>query len=562
MAQIFGNPSTENSEVKILNYLKQFLNDEWRVYQNFLLDKNVDDGQIDFLILHQTIGGIVLEVKGGKIETYFNPDNQYDWVSIDRNHIRYSIKDPYIQSKNQSWTLKKYLRDIKTMMHNFNFVNAVAFPDIEKLDFESPYINELNTFTRNSFNTNLSFQFKKLLQNVQVRPHSETTLNQLHNYLLPIFKSNTTLQSSFDFMDSKFNEATDEQFKAMIELEDNSKLYVKGPAGTGKTLIAINFAKRMLESGKTVLLVCHTQNLGDYLKKTFSEYKKIYVGNIHALLREVNNLVTSHSAFGLEKQKEKDYNLYTRELSNWKAENNNESFDFEVQNLYRLFEILDIKLDAVLIDECQDFSLETQEALSLTNLYSGDPKFYIFGDPNQSQQLDWKPLFTEPTRKLTKNMRNSNEINEFINKLFNLEVENSGISDNLNVELELLESDDLTLQLEEIKLKLPKVLHKLTSEGVKLSQIAILGLHVGHAKEIQNLEALGKKIYEIEDLTVDSSLRFKGLEKDVIVAIFPDYKVANVNLLKSQIYTGISRPQKKLIILLGNKNKKILANLK
>ena len=34
-------------------------------------------------------------------------------------------------------------------------------------------------------------------------------------------------------------------------------------------------------------------------------------------------------------------------------------------------------------------------------------------------------------------MRNSNEINEFINKLFALDVENSGISDDLNVDYEV-----------------------------------------------------------------------------------------------------------------------------
>ena len=76
--------------------------------------------------------------------------------------------------------------------------------------------------------------------------------------------------------------------------------------------------------------------------------------------------------------------------------------------------------------------------------------------------------------------------------------------------------------------------------------------------DIRHLGALGKKIYELDEITVDSALRYKGLEKDVVIAIFPDYKVSNTQLLKSQIYTGITRPQKKLILLIGNKNQDYL----
>lgn len=65
---------------------------------------------------------------------------------------------------------------------------------------------------------------------------------------------------------------------------------------------------------------------------------------------------------------------------------------------------------------------------------------------------------------------------------------------------------------------------------------------------------------KLKFLNKSGDLRYKGLEKDVVIAIFPDYKVSNTQLLKSQIYTGITRPQKKLILLIGNKNQEILSN--
>ena len=160
MAVVYGNLSSEKSEQKVLKHLEKNLNEEWIIYQNFLLDKNVDDGQVDFLILHKTIGGIILEVKGGRIETYLDPNNEYKWLSINRKNEKFSIKDPFLQSKDQAWKLKRYLKDIKTMMHSFNFVNAAAFPDVQKIDFESPFMNDLNTFSREDLIIILDFSLK------------------------------------------------------------------------------------------------------------------------------------------------------------------------------------------------------------------------------------------------------------------------------------------------------------------------------------------------------------------------------------------------------------------
>ena len=86
MAKIYGTLSSESSEKKVRSYLDKYLNDDWIIYQNFNLDRNFNDGQVDFLILHQTLGGFVLEVKGGGIETSLSKNGNYKWFSIDRNN--------------------------------------------------------------------------------------------------------------------------------------------------------------------------------------------------------------------------------------------------------------------------------------------------------------------------------------------------------------------------------------------------------------------------------------------------------------------------------------------
>ena len=293
MAKIYGTLSSESSEKKVRSYLDKYLNDDWIIYHNFVLDKNFNDGEVDFLILHKTLGGIVLEVKGGGIETSLNKNGNYNWFSINRDNQKNGIRNPYQQSHDQANKLRRYVADLKTIGHKFNFVNAAAFPDIDKVDFESPDMNNLNTFPRLRFNENLSQNFKKLIQNVKQPTHSEKILNQLHSYILPVFTTNQTLQSSFDLMEEEFQTITEEQFKTMEELEDNPKFFIQGPAGTGKTLIAINFVKRMVANNKNVLFVCMTNALGTYLRSQFKETDNIYVGNIHSVLKEVKNEVLS-----------------------------------------------------------------------------------------------------------------------------------------------------------------------------------------------------------------------------------------------------------------------------
>ena len=562
MAKIYGTLSSESSEKKVRSYLDKYLNDDWIIYHNFVLDKNFNDGEVDFLILHKTLGGIVLEVKGGGIETSLNKNGNYNWFSINRDNQKNGIRNPYQQSHDQANKLRRYVADLKTIGHKFNFVNAAAFPDIDKVDFESPDMNNLNTFPRLRFNENLSQNFKKLIQNVKQPTHSEKILNQLHSYILPVFTTNQTLQSSFDLMEEEFQTITEEQFKTMEELEDNPKFFIQGPAGTGKTLIAINFVKRMVANNKNVLFVCMTNALGTYLRSQFKETDNIYVGNIHSVLKEVKNEVLSK----FKGKNNEELDTYASEKLKWESEVDIPGFEkqieFDIENLYKLFEMLNKKIDCVVIDECQDFKYNWQEGLQMITLYQEDSKFFIFGDPNQAASKDtWKPLFDQPVRKLKKNLRNSNEINAFVNDIFNIKAENSGVTDGLNVNQFTL-TGDLKNQQKQTEKELPKILFELKEGGIDFSDIAILGLKESHIKLIKSIKALGKKIEDIENLLVDSSLRYKGLEKDVIISVYPDFPsdTSSKSRLYAQIYTGITRPKKLLYLIIGENNFKNLTD--
>jgi len=58
---------------------------------------------------------------------------------------------------------------------------------------------------------------------------------------------------------------TTEQYSALDLLADNRQCLFRGAAGTGKTMLALEYAKRMASAGNRTLLLCFNRLLGDWL---------------------------------------------------------------------------------------------------------------------------------------------------------------------------------------------------------------------------------------------------------------------------------------------------------
>ena len=565
MAIFYRKTSKVDSEKSIKALLREHLSDDWHIFQSIPLDTKRADGEIDFFLLHKSVGAIVLEVKGGIIEAELNKDNVGQWYSTNTQKVKNKIKDPYQQALDQSYKISNYIKNTQTLMYTMNIVSAVAFPDIKELNVETPYINNLNTLTAGKFNKNLEKNLLKLLRNKNRTPHSESFFNQLIKYLEVEFSSDESLFSKIKSTELELNKITEEQFQVMQGLESNKKLYIHGPAGSGKTVIAINFVKRMLANDATVVFLCHTTNLGTYLAELFKDSinNNLYVGNIFSVERKIESMIEAHAVFGLSDEQEEKYKKLVSEKEKWLVENtvigNKKKIEFFIENIYRYFDILNITVDHIVIDECQDFETEWLESLELANTYNPEGKFYMFGDPGQSSITDWTPSFDTPSYKLTKNLRNSDEVNNFINKYFKTESKSSEIKSGFEVDLIVLNSNDRTEQDKEIANKLPELLSELTSKEIELNQIAILCLKQNHTAQINNILYKDKKLYEQEDLTVDSCLRYKGLEKDVVIVLLPDWYIYEKDRFLSQVYTGITRPKSLLKVIIGKSNLELLS---
>lgn len=70
-----------------------------------------------------------------------------------------------------------------------------------------------------------------------------------------------------DYDEEVFMQLTREQARAVQGNYSNERVRVEGPAVSGKTLLALERARKFAEEGKRVLFLCYNRNLADWLQR-------------------------------------------------------------------------------------------------------------------------------------------------------------------------------------------------------------------------------------------------------------------------------------------------------
>ena len=130
------------AERKLYEQFKKVLDEQYLVIfqPRWILKKETTkahDGEIDFLISHPDFGIFSLEVKGGGIGSEAGK-----WFSIDRQGVKHDIRNPFTQSMNAKYAIKRKLEESSRAAANLNkcsFGHAVFFPDVKSSElFHNP----------------------------------------------------------------------------------------------------------------------------------------------------------------------------------------------------------------------------------------------------------------------------------------------------------------------------------------------------------------------------------------------------------------------------------------
>lgn len=124
--------------------------------------------------------------------------------------------------------------------------------------------------------------------------HSRPTEGQIRR-MVSLFRGDFEYPVSprFDLeqIEQTIQRFTEEQFDGLDLLQENHRVLFKGPAGTGKTFIALEAVGRAVTDGMRVLFLCYNSLLGDWLKTQtagISEDPKVLIcRTFHGLLLEI-----------------------------------------------------------------------------------------------------------------------------------------------------------------------------------------------------------------------------------------------------------------------------------
>jgi Nuclease-related domain/UvrD-like helicase C-terminal domain/Type III restriction enzyme, res subunit len=111
---------------------------------------------------------------------------------------------------------------------------------------------------------------------------------ELAQFFRPDFECFQDYKAIAASINAEIQKYTDEQLSALDAMETNPRVVFKGPAGTGKTVLAVEAARRAASSSNRVLLLCYNKLLGANLAKQCETVApQIRARTLHAHMLEI-----------------------------------------------------------------------------------------------------------------------------------------------------------------------------------------------------------------------------------------------------------------------------------
>ena len=334
------------------------------------------------------------------------------------------------------------------------------------------------------------------------------------------------------------------------DLPDFPQPTVKGHAGSGKTILALERAKQFSDEGISTLIVCFNDLLANELEEQMAGYEDVTVTNFHRLCKSL----ILESGLQLDKEAKELRTLIDNNQASW--DQKNRFFD-EIQPVLMVesAEKLNRRYKSIIIDEAQDFNDDW--IIALQELLEGDGSLYIFGDPLQSifnENSLWENVGGASVF-LDKNVRNVRKISEAVSSIFKTK-------DGLNKVKGGKATFTKITNDEQISKKVVKKIKRLINEGAQPHQMVILCNETERGDRLEtalqqsnlNLQVLRKWKNHQEfrndqhSMVIETINRFKGLEKEIIFLVLPEKHIENDNQLKKLAYVGSSRATAQLYI--------------
>jgi len=323
---------------------------------------------------------------------------------------------------------------------------------------------------------------------------------------------------------------TTAQSKLLDLLRETPRIEIYGGAGTGKTWLAMEQARRWTKQGLKIAFLTYTRGLSEMVRKAMSDLpaseQPDFIGTFHYLGYLWGVQPSS------EEENDQDYwNTTAPQL-----------FQAKVQELS-----MNQKYDAIVIDEAQDFAASWWPVVLASVKDLDEIRIAIFRDDAQDvfEGRHARPDIELASFPLDDNLRNARQV---VDTFANLTENKTNILGGEGFPTRIIfategniidAADDAVSQLVDVEGWLPEHVALLTTQS----------RHPVHTEQLaQGKDTYWQDLWDTDDVFYGTVRGFKGLERPAIVIAmngFPD----NVNR-KHLIYTAITRASD-LAILVG-----------
>lgn len=381
-------------------------------------------------------------------------------------------------------------------------------------------------------------------------------------FLRPDFEVVVTPQVRIGRIVEKQVRLTEEQLNKLDELEEKDRCLLTGAAGTGKTMLAMEYARREAGKGARVLLICFNKLLGDWIRRQFDGRAGITAGNWHGVARDF----ARRSSFKDEFEK-KDNAIWNADVDDRNKLGLDETYAEYGQ--YGLEE-RDAQFDVLVVDEAQDVLWSPHvrgflDAALRGGLAGG--RWAIFGDFNrQAIRPNVEPVdpgavlsdYQFAKSRLTWNCRNSRSIAEATEVVTGVESrvrKSDGTVPELEVEHHYCRKSGLAKLL-------TRTVERLTAGGTPVEDVVVLSpcrIDDPQKSGLAGIERIaGHPLVRAEPgaeaepgaIRVSTISRFKGLESNVVVMVNVDAMDGARN--ESLLYVGMTRARALLVLLIAD----------
>ena len=394
------NRIKNSSELRVVEYLRDGLSDSWFLIPNLDISKENRPYEIDVLLLHKEYGLVALEVKGGPIEV-----RQGQWS---RRGVVFEVSPPK-QAQNAAYALRKELRESDDVLRHLHVSHGIVLPDVVSMsNSDLIEIDRKQILLRDDIEECKYPILDLAVYSTSAQALTDAQVQAIVDKVRPDVEFEWDPQSQARNARVSLDRIMREQTRALATIDQNSKVYVQGSAGTGKTKLALQWARRALKRGERTLITCFNIPLGQYIASRFSDSDHITAGYFESVIEQLHGLPPLPEKPTDPSQLENYYGLTLP------------------RHVLQNIDSVSDRFDTVIVDEVQDFHAMWVHVLIALLDPQGPQRFLSVGDERQNlhrrEGVQTVVSFSPTRAELLTNCRNSQAIGQFLRGMGGAEV--------------------------------------------------------------------------------------------------------------------------------------------